>query len=141
MKSILLKLLFSAFFWSVMLLSSGKLKELFKKEKVESLTADFIEYIFDNGKQYLKFTVKNDTSSELCYGTDGYLSQKINGEYIVIETKEDFVPSAAAYYIAPGDMKEYMICLSDCYDYLQPGFYKYTKAIGCLSIDVEFEVL
>lgn len=140
MKNTVLKLIFSALFWLIMFVASGRLKELFKKDKVESLTADYIEYIERDGKQYLKFTVKNDTSSEVCYNTEGYLSVKHQNEFISIEMKEHHMYSGASYYIAPGDMQEYNICLTDYYDYLSPGVYRYTKPVGCNVIDVDFEI-
>ncbi len=140
MKSTVMKLIFSALFWFVMFLSSGKLKELFKKEKIEALTADYIEFKSEDGKQYLKFTIKNDTSSEVCYNTEGYLSAKTADECIPIEMKTDHIYSGASFYIAPGDMMDYKICLTDYYEPLVPGEYRYNKTVGCLAVDVDFTV-
>ncbi len=140
MKSMVLKLLFSALFWFVMFWSSGKLKELFKKEKIEALSADYIEYIERDGRQILKFTIKNDTSSEVCYHTEGYLSIKKQDGYVDIPIKEHPAYSGASYFIAPGDMQDYEIVLSDYYDPLPPGVYRYSKTVGCLAVEVDFEI-
>ncbi len=140
MKSMVLKLLFSALFWFVMFLSSGKLKELFKKEKIEALTADYIQYFEREGKQYLKFTIKNDTTAEVCYNTEGYLSQKKAENVLTVPMKEHHAYSGASYFIAPGDMMDYEICLSDYYDPLPPGAYCYHKTVGCFTVDVNFPI-
>ncbi len=140
MKSMVLKLIFSALFWLVMFVASGKLKELFKKEKIEALTADYIQYYDRDGKQYLKFTIKNDTSAEVCYNTEGYLSLITPNGLTSVPMKEHHAYSGASFFIAPGDMMDYEICLSDYYDPLPPGSYRYNKTVGCFAVDVDFTI-
>ena len=38
------------------------------------------------------------------------------------------------------DMQDYEIVLSDYYDPLPPGVYRYSKTVGCLAVEVDFEI-
>lgn len=138
----LINLIFSALFWLVMLLSSGKLKELLeKKKKVESLSANSIEFISTENAQILRFSIQNDTNSEVTYNMEGILYAKQGENLIPIPQKENAIYTGASYYIEPGGFRQYEIRLTDFYDPIPCGSYRYCKTVGCLNVEVDFEYL
>lgn len=140
MNARLLKLIFSALFWVLMLISSGKIKELFEKKKIESLTAQSVSFSDEAGVQVLRFTIYNNTSSEVTYNTEGSLYTRRGDDLTAVPLKEHAAYSGASYFISPGDRQDYEICLTDYYDRLPAGDYRYCKTVGCLTVDVDFTV-
>ena len=57
---------------------------------------------------------------------------------VPIPMKEHAMYSGASYYISPGDEQSYTIRLTDYYDRLPYGEYRYVKTVGCLDVDVDF---
>ncbi|MBR1810493.1 MAG: hypothetical protein IJ766_02435 [Clostridia bacterium] len=143
MKRKLSQLLSSVLFWVSLLFATGELQKILEKLKEKpagTVRTDDAEFAACDGKEILSFTIHNDTANEVTYNTQASLYVLREEDFIPVALKEHPAYSGASYYLEPGDEQRYAVTLTDYYDPLSAGIYRYVKTVGNTAVDVDFSV-
>lgn len=72
-------------------------------------------------------TITNTSDKEYTYGAASAIEAEQDGEWYVVEPKEELFWIAIAYIIAPGETNEEGVTLNEFYGPLEPGNYRIVK--------------
>lgn len=145
MKGKIIQLLLSCLFWLSLLFLSGDLKKIIEKlkQKLPEDNGDVIlsdvRFSSDGTKQSLSFTAHNGTGDEICFDSS-YDLYYIDGasQILLSEKTEGYVVTSD--YIPAGESRYVTLDLTERFDRLTVGKYRFSKTFGVHAKEFDFSV-
>lgn len=106
----------------------------------KAVSAILKEVTVASNTQSLTLMLTNNTAKELSYGKEPHLEVQTEGEWYVVPLKKGTTVPEIGILLPPNGTNEYKVNLSDYYENLKTGHYRYLKTFADGIVSVEFDI-